>query len=226
MWLMDRTQIWNAIKENVGSILLGIGAIALLIAIAYGFSLLIGLVRPLPSTQTASQGGIGPLPLLAIGGVIVLILMLTVVAIIFSILGLTNREQAMGLPEGSIRAVIALSLIVLFAILSVFLYQGISSGGTRYTLENLSEPERAQFIRDNPNRDVAVALAVDKDGQPLRNPDGTLKSLYNVSYRGANAAASEDFAKQLLVLLGTLMTAVTSFYLGAGTATSAASRHC
>jgi hypothetical protein len=41
-----------------------------------------------------------------------------------------------------------------------------------------------------------------------------------LSYRSANAA-SEDFAKQLLVLLGTLMTAITSFYLGAGTATSA-----
>jgi len=41
-----------------------------------------------------------------------------------------------------------------------------------------------------------------------------------VSYRSPNAA-SDDFAKQLLVLLGTLMTAITSFYLGAGTVTSA-----
>jgi hypothetical protein len=47
------------------------------------------------------------------------------------------------------------------------------------------------------------------------------EDLYEVSYRSANATA-DDFAKQMLVLLGTLMTAVTSFYLGAGTATSAA----
>ena len=43
------------------------------------------------------------LPLLAIGGVIVLILVLTIVAAIFGFLGLANKDQAMGLPEGSIR---------------------------------------------------------------------------------------------------------------------------
>lgn len=138
----------------------------------------------------------------------------------------------MGLPEGSIRAVIALSLIVLFAILSVFLYQGVSTSGPVNTIENLSDAERAQFIRDHTTaRDIQAVLVKDKDGQPLlikdkeeqplRNPDGTPKFLYNVSYRSANPT-SDDFAKQLLVLLGTLMTAITSFYLGAGTAMSAA----
>jgi hypothetical protein len=113
------SQPWQAFKGYIGAILLGFVAVGFLVGLGVAFSLLVNLVN-IP-TQ-----GIGPLPLLAIGGVLVLILMLTVVAIIFSILGLTNKEQAMGLPEGSIRAVIALSLIVLFAILSVFLYQGVS----------------------------------------------------------------------------------------------------
>ena len=60
----------------------------------------------------------------------------------------------------------------------------------------------------------------DDKGQLIRNADGTPKYYYDVSYRSANTA-SEDFAKQLLILLGTLMTAITSFYLGAGTVTSA-----
>jgi hypothetical protein len=144
--------------------------------------------------------------------VIVLILMLTVVATIFWLLGLTDRTQAMGLPEGSIRAVIALSLIVLFAILSVFLYQGVSNGGHLNTIENLSDADRAQFLRDHATAlDLQAVLTKDKDGPPL----------YTVTYRSANPT-SDDFAKQLLVLLGTLMTAITSFYLGAGTAVSAA----
>jgi len=54
--------------------------------------------------------------------------------------------------------------------------------------------------------DVAVMLPL----QPSIVLDARGKSL-----------SSEDFAKQLLVLLGTLMTAITSFYLGAGTVTSA-----
>jgi len=148
------------------------------------------------------------LPLVAIGGVVVLILLLTAVATMFSILGLTNKTQAMGLPEGSIRAVIALSLIVLFAILSIFLYQGISNGGARFKIDEMSTADRAEFIR-NPNaRDIQSSETKGKPG------------FYDVTYRSANTA-SEDFAKQLLVLLGTLMTAITSFYLGAGTATSA-----
>jgi nitrogen fixation/metabolism regulation signal transduction histidine kinase len=149
------------------------------------------------------------LPLVAIGGVVVLILLLTAVATMFSILGLTNKDQAMGLPEGSIRAVIALSLIVLFAILSVFLFQSISVGGARFKIDEMSTNDRTEFIRSHTNaRDIQSSETKGKPG------------FYDVTYRSANPA-SEDFAKQLLVLLGTLMTAITSFYLGAGTVTSA-----
>jgi nitrogen fixation/metabolism regulation signal transduction histidine kinase len=148
------------------------------------------------------------LPLVAIGGVVVLILLLTAVATMFSILGLTNKDQAMGLPEGSIRAVIALSLIVLFAILSVFLYQSISVGGARFKIDEMSTADRTELIRSSSARDIQSSETKGKPG------------FYDVTYRSANPA-SEDFAKQLLVLLGTLMTAITSFYLGAGTVTSA-----
>jgi hypothetical protein len=228
------SQIWQTLKNYAGNIILGLCALVFLVGLGFAFSLLKGLVASQGvGPQDASQQGVGLLPLLAIGGVVMLIIMLTVVAMIFSILGLTNKEQAMGLPEGSIRAVIALSLIVLFAILSVFLYQGVSMSGPLNTVENLTDEARIQFIRDHATaRDIQSAVAKDKktgeelvvkdkDGKPLSNPDGTPKYLYNVSYRSANAT-SDDFAKQLLVLLGTLMAAITSFYLGAGTATSAA----
>jgi hypothetical protein len=208
--------------------------IVLIVALFVGFIELKGLVTSssgalpsgaLPSGASPSDASLtgALLSLLAIGGVIVLILMLTVVAAIFWLLGLTDKTQAMGLPDGSIRAVIALSLIVLFAILSVFLYQGVSTGGHVSTVENLSDADRAQFLRDHPTAlDLQAVLAKDKDGQPLKNTDGTPKNFYTVTYRSPNPT-SDDFAKQLLVLLGTLMTAITSFYLGAGTAVSAAS---
>lgn len=210
--------MWDTLKKYAGPVLLGFGVVGIVAAIVYEFSELMRLAGS--TLGSASQS----LPLLAIGGVIVLILLLTAVAMIFSVLGLANKEQAMGLPEGSIRAVIALSLIVLFAILSVFLYQGVA-GGPANIVENLSEDERTEFIKNHPAaRDLqSQAFAVkDKAGEPLTNPDGTPKLSYNVIYRSAPDTASIDFAKQLLVLLGTLMTAITSFYLGAGTATSAA----
>jgi hypothetical protein len=187
-------------------------AVGVLVALFFVFGELISLSKISPTSAS--------LPLLAIGGVTVLILMLTLVALIFWFLGLTDKGQAMGLPEGSIRAVIALSLIVLFAILSVFLYQGVSAGGPVNTVQNLSDTERAQFLKDHPTaQDLQSFLVKDEKGQPVKTPDGN--NLYTVTYRSSNAT-SDDFAKQLLVLLGTLMTAITSFYLGAGTATSAA----
>ncbi|TPQ32419.1 hypothetical protein C2U70_22155 [Bradyrhizobium guangdongense] len=160
-------------------------------------------------TGLVSKDAGGSLPLLAIGGVVVLIFMLAAVTMVFTALGLSNRELAMGLPDGSIRAVIALSLIVLFAILSIFLYQQVSTGGQIVTIAQMTGAERAQFVKDHTNaRDIqSVAVPGKADS-------------FDVSYRSANPA-SDDFAKQLLVLLGTLMTAVTSFYLGAGTVTSA-----
>jgi hypothetical protein len=210
-----KQQISDMLKKNGGNVLLGILVLAIIAVLFYAFIAVINASRGLP-TETS-------LPLLAIGGVIMLIGVLTVVAIIFSILGLADEGQAMGLPEGSIRAVIALSLIVLFAILAVFLYEGVSgTSGPVNTVENLSDAERAAFLRDHATaRDLQAVLVKDKEGQPLKNPDGTPKYVYNVTYRSANLT-SDDFAKQLLVLLGTLMTAITSFYLGAGMATSAA----
>jgi hypothetical protein len=189
----------ETIKQYSGAILTCIGALVLVVLLCGIFWLL---------TRLAPQGDGGSLPLLAIGGVVVLIFMLAAVAMVFAALGLSNRELAMGLPEGSIRAVIALSLIVLFSILSIFLYQGVSRGNV-VTIAEMSAADRAQFIKDHTN-------AVDLQSVPTKGKDG----FFDVSYRSANPA-SDDFAKQLLVLLGTLMTAITSFYLGAGTVTSA-----
>jgi hypothetical protein len=106
------------------------------------------------------------LPVLAIAGVFLLLGALALVSVAFSLFELSDKTQALGLPEGSIRAVIALSLIVLFAILSVYLY--------------------ASLIGQNAN------------------------------------SPNADFAKQLLVLVGTLVTSVASFYFGSRSAASAA----
>lgn len=203
----------DAFKKYSGSVLLALGAAALVI----------GLIVLFKELFNSGNDVIGAsLPLIAIGGMILLILMITIVAIIFSILGLTNKDQPMGLPEGSIRAVISLSLIVLFAVLSIFLFKSLANG-PNIKVVNLSETERAQFIRDHADaRDIGSTISKDSQGKPiiLKNEDGSPKYLYDVSYRSTNPT-SDDFAKQLLVLLGTLMTAVTSFYLGAGTVTSA-----
>jgi hypothetical protein len=70
------------------------------------------------------------LPLLLITGIVVFLGALASLVVIFRRQGLANRDFALGLPDGSIRAIIALSLILLFAILAVFLYIGQGGFGT------------------------------------------------------------------------------------------------
>src|SRR5262245_15775710 len=80
-------------------------------------------IRPLVT------GGLDPsvsLPVLAIAGVIALLVSIAVVAGAFTLFGLADGKEALGLPEGSVRAVIALSLIVLFAILAIYLYSDMA----------------------------------------------------------------------------------------------------
>lgn len=200
---------------------------------------------------TGGQAETSKLTLLVIGGVVALVLMITLIATIYSLLGLTDSSQAMALPEGSIRAVIALLLLVLFAMLAVFFYDGLQSGGSRTTLQNLSEADLVAFLAQHPNApNLSVTLVGDKSagsaagadsGAPAPSNNGSAASSaaaaaaggaagstgakpparYNVTYGGGNPNA-DDFAKQLITALGTLLTSVVSFYFGGKTATSAA----
>ena len=105
------------------------------------------------------------LPVLVITGVMALFATLALVAVTFSVAGLTDPNQALGLPEGSVRAAIALSLIVIFAITSIYLYSSL------------------------------------KDAKA--------------------ESPSVDFAKQVFTVVGTLMTAVASFYFASRASASA-----
>ena len=106
------------------------------------------------------------LPVLVVVGVMALFATLALVAVTFSVAGLTDPTQALGLPEGSVRAAIALSLIVIFAITSIYLYSSL-----------LKAPPNSPGI---------------------------------------------DFAKQVFAVVGTLMTAVASFYFASRASASAA----
>jgi hypothetical protein len=65
--------------------------------------------------------------LVVILGVSVLIILLFIMASGFAILGLHDSRQAMGLPEGSIRAMIALLLIIIWVIFSIYLFNAVQN---------------------------------------------------------------------------------------------------
>ena len=68
-------------------------------------------------------------PILLVAGVVALLTSMGVVAAVYQYFNLADRTKALGMPEGSIQALIALIVLLMFAILSprldVFLLRGV-----------------------------------------------------------------------------------------------------
>ena len=59
------------------------------------------------------------LALIVIAGVVGIVASLSVASVVFNVLGLGDKKEAFALPRGSIRALIVLSLIAIFSIVSL-----------------------------------------------------------------------------------------------------------
>ena len=165
------------------------------------------------------------LPILAIFGIMILFGALALISTLFERLNLSDRTQALALPEGSIRAAISLALIVLFAIISIMLYQSVSKP---YVIAGLRDAQKSEMVKEFANRVIAVVP------EPCANPStvagavgaapggaaGTPEKCFSVHVRQPPGQESTDLAKQLLILIGTLMTSVTSFYFASRAAES------
>ena len=133
-----RISEWTA-ALTVATLLLTISVVALIVL----------------GSDIASALGLNKVPYLSttlaiIFGTTTLISFLTVATIMFFRLRLTDRGEALGLPQGSVRALIALILIVIFAIMVIYMYADLKvkpltyPNGTYMTDENgtiLYEPQ-------------------------------------------------------------------------------------
>lgn|GEM_PF-1047499 len=175
-------------------------------------------MKDLPRLEDAVK-----LPLLVIAGLVSLIALLAVMAIAFKTVHLANQTQALGLPDGTVRAVIALSLILIFSVVTVYLFSDLSD------MDSVSCQELKELkdqIAKSTGKPLAPATATDTTGTnpatgtnppTTTNPPATSLSPADTR-RQSNLTASQDFAKQLLIMLGTLITSITSFYFASRTA--------
>jgi hypothetical protein len=178
-------------------------ALAMLLSVALAFTLL-GVVTHEKVPNELS------LPVLAIAGVVALLASLAVVAVSFSLVNMADKTQPLGLPKGSVRAVIALSLVVLFAILTVYLFSSLN-GWSEEIGNCLSDADSARMVSEwRGNAPISRRPIVAPDTACPRQT----APLYSVFIGRVPDQAGIDFAKQLLVLIGTLVTSVASFYFG------------
>jgi hypothetical protein len=152
------------------------------------------------------------LPMLVIDGAVIMIGVLGFASVVYALFGLDDKEQALALPEGSIRAVIAIMLIVMFAIMSIYLFNAISTRSLQ-SVSNLTQDQVTQLKSDLNTHVMMVTEATDEAKK------GTFTVLFSEKANGDGT----DIAKQLIILLGTLVTAISSFYFGSKAGNASAS---
>lgn len=181
-------------------LLLGIGIVA---GIAYI------LVSPQDSQFKLNYTAEAQTGVLLVGAVCVMLLLLFTVTAGFRALGLSAKDQPLGLPPGSVRAFIALILIMIFVILTVYAVRVVGEGTIRYVgLMNATQINEFQT-----NGDVRLRVTV-LGGE-----------LYDVWQVIPINEAGDRLAQQLVTTVATLVVAVAGFYFGATNVHAALEQH-
>jgi hypothetical protein len=164
-------------------------------------------------------------------GLALTVVFMAVLAIIYSVMGVENKEQALGLPEGSVRALLAFSLVLIFVCLAAFLFGEVNKNNQPVEGKTLTAVTETQLADLKTNFVVASELAKDQTGSLQYEqvagsngaPTNDLKHpLYTVTYYPKGNKDAEDFAKQIFTTLATVFVSVVSFYFGSSVTTSAA----
>lgn len=153
---------------------------------------------------------------LLMGGLLTFLFGLAAVVAAFRALGLVNREHPLGLPDGSIQAFIALFLILLFFIMSVFIYLNVSNTSADRTLTGLTEEQRTT-LEEDPN--VQVIAAIPRVEISPEADGASSAPLFDVviALPAARSDVADEIARQLITTIGTLIVAIAAFYFGAKT---------
>lgn len=187
---------WSTRKLLITAFTLFLG---LLVSSGAGYLVLVSTTGPV-TVDTEIRTG-----LLVVGSIAVLMTILFILAAGFSALDLADGKQPLGLPEGSIRAMIALVLIMVFIIFGIYLFRMVGTGKDVFVGTYAELPKAESY-----------------PGKIMNwNQDATSKK-YNV---WINDKISEDgvrLAQQLLTTVGTLVVAISGFYFGSSSTSSAA----
>ena len=189
-----------ALQRVSGTRVLGIAAVlggAVLVgAVIYGFITLYGQDGP-------SKGLEGVVLLVA--GFVTVALLLYLGTLVLRALDMGAPGEALGMPEGSIRALIAMSLILIFAIIGIQVFAA-GSAGTELVSTGLTQVQ-IDALRADGAIVVSQSLLT-----PVPAPPAA--ALYDVTTRQVMTQEAHDFGLQLMTTVSTLVVAVAGFYFG------------
>lgn len=157
------------------------------------------------------------------------VILMAVLVIVYAVLGISDQTQALGLPEGSVRALLAFSLVLIFVCLAAFLFSSINtqSQGNPKTLTSVNDAQ----LSDLKSNFIVAAEQAKENGKLLYEqvpgPNGGAPvddlnhPLYSVAYYPKPNPNAADMAKQIFTTLATIFVSVVSFYFGSSVTASA-----
>ena len=140
---------------------------------------------------------------LVIGTAVLLLMVMALALTAYFVNGKASTTGALGLPEGSISAILALLLLLIFSITSLYLYNQVRAGeGTGFVSSGMTEAMISQL----PDGRVLSVNAENPTADPAAR-----------TYTATVAAAhpeSIEIARNMLLIVGTLLSALAGFYFG------------
>lgn len=135
---------------------------------------------------------------------------LALIAMVFHALGLASADEAFGLPAGSLRSLLAVGVMVLFAVfgLQALMNDGaVSLAGWQPFTTTVADAAQIQREVERYEKKGLLAIAGAASGAA-----GTELRIYAPTR--TTPAATQDIQKQIITALITLVTSVVSFYFG------------
>jgi hypothetical protein len=167
----------------------------------------LGLLAFVGTVAVTSSSAPSSLAFAAMSGVALLSLTLIGIMVLTRAVGMTDGTQALGLPQGSIRALLAFALAIVFV--------SVAS----WTLGGLFDPMGPQVAKDagSPD-DVAKFLTPYQSDRYIiveSQPDGKTASASVYLKREAPEKDVVDIAKQIVTISATVLVTIVGFYFGA-----------
>jgi hypothetical protein len=142
-------------------------------------------------------------------GLVLIVALMILLLIFYKVTGIEDKTQALGLPVGSVRALIAFSLVLMFVCVGVFLYQGVNTAEVGKAATNLTQ-------KDVDDLKARFNTVVSEPANPAKDEAGVAR--FNVTYYPTRSKEADDFAKQMFTQLATVFVTVIGFYFGSSTA--------
>jgi hypothetical protein len=182
--------------------LLGAGLVAL------------GLVAFVGTVAVTSSSAPSSLAFAAMSGVALLSLTLVGIMVLTRAVGMTDGTQALGLPQGSVRALLAFALAIVFVAVS------------SWTLGGLFDPMGPEVAKDQgATADVEAFLKPYENDHYIiveTQPDAKTSAATVYLRREAPEKDVVDIAKQIVTISATVLVTIVGFYFGAKSTTDVA----